>query len=196
MSQDIKISFVSRINTPVPTVINRDNEDITFAHCMADGAYGWQKEIGVPFTIQYTTVDEFDAVEKMVGEKPTSIRYEYQSWGERGGSGRTCYFANRPEIYIAGERFEPYKHLKSVPSYAYNERECLTIENAYNVNIKDYADRLLQKEEILEIVKKYFAENDENDLDQDSNYCTAPVFCLMKAYCDVGEGEHIVLEYE
>lgn len=199
MSQSIMIRIVSKVKAPTPDIINTDTEDMLFAHCTADGAYDWQKEIGVPCTIQYTTVDEFDAVEKMIGEKPVSIRYEVQSgssWSKRLTSSRTCFFKNRPEEHIAAEQFEPYKYIKSVPSYLYNERDCVTIESAYNVNAQGYTDRLLSKEDILEIIKKYFQENDEDDLNPDSNYCTSPVFCLMKAYCDMRDGEYTVLEYE
>ena len=192
MSQTLYIYKVSKVKGPLPSLINLDSDNPDLEHTEASRAEDWEKEIGTPTTIEYKKLDQFDACKKMFGKEPCSISYR-PSYRDDGNDYMVARFPDGTSTTFSSKDNEKYYFTYTTEAFFFNKETVVIIDSAYSIPYQDYVGRLLKKEDILRIVERYYREND--DLDAEYNYYTAPVFQLMKAYVtDMADDEYFVLE--
>ena len=170
MSRDIAFYRVSRITEDVPDVIITDKYNLEYAYAPLDDAAGWEKDIGIKRTIEYQTIDIYDACEKLFHKKAKSISYSYD--------GSRTFFGSEEDGMIGHateEMLKPFYYTKREQVYLYSKEQISSTENGYlALSLKDGivtpGDLLKAAGEIVSGEEEYYPHVGE------------ALFAVMKAY--------------
>ena len=199
MSADLCIYRVSRIPEDkvesLPAVINADETDLSYHQVSFNRADPWEREIGEKRTIEYTTIDVFEAAEQVFGKRPVRMSSSSAYYLRDSKSAKVQFaFPGGETEETTWEELEKYRYLKQEEAYLYNREEIVCVENAYLLNTKDFVDKIISRQDLLDMLKKYF----ENEYLRDFNsvYRSEPVTTIMQAFFALDDDDMVVCVLE
>ena len=194
MSHSLVFYKVSRVTEDLPEIINTDNTEFPYYYVRTEKAAEWEKEIGAIRTIEYSTVDQFAACEKLFGMKPQSIGTspEYYLRPDSPWAELELSFPDGEKRYVHRTEMEKFRKNVQYMACVYIREEIARIETGYKVESEAYEDKPLSEQDILEIAKQYL--NDYCDEGGGYAYEPDPMVVIMKAYFSAVDGYCIVCE--
>ena len=191
MSQSLYFYRVSKINEVLPEIINTDRMELPYYSVMVEEAAEWEKSIGQIRTIEHSAVNMREVGEKLFGKKPETVYYRPNYFEDPDGP-----YAEVEMSFPDGDRRRV--HRREVDKFRYNTqyRACIydretiaSIDESSLVKSDGYEDRLLSRDEILEMAEKYV---DEYEDVSDYPYYAVPLFEIMKMYFAFKDGDGII----
>ena len=169
----------------LPPVLRSEDYDEPYVFSPIDHAAQWEKEYGIPRTVEYETIDEFSVAEKYFGSKPSSITHTHDYYlNPESVYAEAIFFYDGRNERLPRSEMEKYKETKQYEALVYQRESLSTIDEAYLFTYEEFEDRVLHKSELLDIAKRFVEENDEN--------YSEPLYKLMKMYFEAGEDDVIV----
>ena len=192
MSHSLYFYKVSKIQEPLPEIINKDDGEPEYYYVNTDRAVDWEKELGQLRTIEYTTVDSFAVGEKLFGTRPDSMSYSQNYFLDADGPWAwvEMHFPDGSSKKVLRSEIDKYRYTKQDQVYFYRRDDISRIEYGNVVDSEAYEDKLLSKEELLTMAKAFMDEHPD-DYEYSSDY-SAPLFAIMKAYFSVDDGDLVV----
>ena len=191
MSHSLYFYKVSRITDELPEIINTDSMSLPFFSVSIEDAADWEKEIGVFRTIEYSTVDMYDAGEKLFGKRPQSIRLSQDYYLDPTGP-----FADVEIIFPDGDKqhvhrrvMERFRRNKQYSACIYKRDDIARVEDGYMVKSEEYEGRPSTREDVLEMVRRFVSDHED---DYKYSYNSAPLFEVMKAYFAINDDNCII----
>ena len=191
MSTSLVFYRVSRVQEDLPKVINTDTQDFTYAYESTDRASEWERRFGTMRIIEYQTVDVFQVAEQLFGARPSSYYCTSDYYGDHNEFAEAiCHFSDgRKDERILKSVLNQHAYMRRYEAYVYQREELGYISDAYLFDYKSIEDRVLKKEDILQIAKVFMDEHIEDDAGE---YYARPFFTLMKIYFQAKEDDAIV----
>ena len=196
MSSSLYFYKISRITEILPEIIYKDRMDFPYYEVHTENAADWEREVGLLRTIEYSAVDMFAASEKLFGKRPNSIcqsQYYFLVPGSPHADVELI-FADGEKQRVHRSEMEKFRSTKQYTAYVYNRETIGCIEKGYLVEARQYENRPLSKEELLEMARRYLDEHGE-EYDAYSGYA-APLYEIMKAFFAIDDGECVICRVE
>ena len=193
MSHELAFYKVSRVTEDLPDIINTDDTEFPYYNVRTEEAADWEQEIGIIRTMEYSTVDQFAACEKLFGKKPQSIRVpaDYYLHPDSPWAELALSFPDGERRFVHRREMEKFRTNVQYQAYIYCRNEIARVEAGHKVDSKGYEDKPLSEQDILEMARRYL--NDYGD-DCGCAYEPDPMVVIMKAYFAVADGDCIVCD--
>ena len=191
MSKSLTFYRIRRVADDLPEIINTDDVDFPYDYTMADRAEEWERSLGILRTIEYARADVDEASEELFGERPTSATYTWHYLTEPNDelAEVICHFGGgRHSERISRAELNRFIRTKRYEAYVYDSEELGYIEEDYLFDYRSFEDRVLQREDILGIAKRFMDEHGEDG----GEYYAKPFYTLMSVYFKSDDGDSIV----
>ena len=194
MSHELVFYKVSRVTEDLPTIINTDDVEFPYFNVRTEEAADWEKEIGIIRTMEYSTVDQFAACEKLFGKKPQSIRVPADYYLHPNGpwAELDLSFPDGERKSVHRREMEKFRTNVQYQAYVYRRDEIARVETGYKVESEGYEERPLSEKDLLEMARQYLNEygNDYGGY----TYEPDPMVMIMKSFFAVADGDCIVCD--
>ena len=198
MSTDYFAYRVSTIDDKnlIPDVVDLDKEPFNDSSDQSIRWYDdsscpeWVHSIGMRRSTRRETIDLFDVGRQLFGKAPQSIRYTYHN-----GWNYDFNYGDGDVKQLTEQDVASYHYIKESTAWFYHSEELGDLTNLWRLDMRKYANRILNRNDILDIVHDYFTSSDETD-DYVSDMEARGVYALMKIYCSVSDSDKIVIVSE
>ena len=193
MACDLYIYEVGPLDEPMPELINTDTDPLPedIESMPLDQAKLWQKEIGEIHTLEYESIDEYDAVEKILGKRPngSSCSSHYYLSADDSTARKTFFFQDGSSEQLTRAQLRPYRYTKHEQVYLYRKKSVYDIQSFYLSN-SVHEDRFLTKADIIDLVKNFIIENGEDGYEYQTY--AGPVYQLMYLYFTLNDDAKLI----
>ena len=179
---------IAKPKEELPEVVNLDAYDddtnqFPYEYTEVERAEDWMRQYGVLRTVRSTTVDVFDAAEKIFGVRPVSASYHWRDESE------TFYDKNHNEIgTLTKAQFDRYRYVKETQAYIYEKTSLCDAQGFYGEN---EIEGIVDHDTLVKYAEKIAAEESEY-----YSYEGEKVWVLMKAAAAISDGGVVLAGYD
>ena len=185
---DLYFYKIAKPTERLPDVVDLDTYDhetnpFPYEYTEAEKAEDWMRQHGILRTVRYTTVNTFEAAEKILGIRPVSATYHWQDGSE------TFYDETNNKIgTITKQQLDQHRFVKEVQAYIYEKTVICSAQVFYtDPEISGIADH----DALVRLAEK-IAQEEEEYYDFEGE----KVWALMKAAAAVSDGAVILAVYD
>ena len=122
MSYSLYFYAVKPLSKKLPEFINTDNTAMDYYAVDAECAADWEKAIGQPVTLQFETIDLFNALESIFGRRPSSLTsYPYRRGDNDCDIEYKAHFDNEECQWVSKAQLKPYYYMKET-QFVYHDK--------------------------------------------------------------------------